>query len=113
MRPARKPWTPSINAAGLGMLPMGSVGSITMARGEVVATASEPSNSTPRPGADRQRPRDFDSNRGDLALGTGRRQGSRDRPTTTLGAVAADLEDVVPRSSSHCRQSEVEGGAVV
>src|SRR5438309_8875428 len=28
MRPARKPWTPSIKAAGLGMLPMGSVGSI-------------------------------------------------------------------------------------
>src|SRR5712671_6737435 len=90
MRPARKPWTPSINAAGLGMLPMGSVGSITLARVEVVATASETSHATPRPGADRQRPRTFDSNRGDLALGTGRCQGSRDRPTTTLGVVAAD-----------------------
>src|SRR5260370_39774761 len=72
------------------MVPMGYVGSITLARVEVVAAASETSNATPRPGADRQRPRTFDSNRGDLALGTGRCQGSRDRPTTTPGVVAAD-----------------------
>src|SRR5205814_3989510 len=39
-RPAWKPWTPTINAAGLGMLPMGSVGSITIATPEVVATSS-------------------------------------------------------------------------
>src|SRR6266850_26872 len=57
MRPARKPWTPSIKAAGLGMLPMGSVGSITISTVEAV-------------------------------------------------------EDVVPWSSSPCRQSEMEGGAV-
>src|ERR1700687_5040902 len=53
MCPARKPWTPSINAAGLGMLPMGSVGSITITTVEVVATATagETSNDTPRSGA--------------------------------------------------------------
>src|SRR5438552_13045598 len=31
--PARRAWTPPINAAGLGMLPMDSVGSITVVRG--------------------------------------------------------------------------------
>jgi hypothetical protein len=31
MRPASKPWIPEINEAGLGMLPMGSVGSIIIA----------------------------------------------------------------------------------
>src|SRR5882724_532395 len=66
MRPARKPPTPSINAPGLGMLPMGSVGSITITTVEVVAVI-------------------LLSGQGDLALGTRCRQGSPDRPTATPG----------------------------
>src|SRR2546422_3148421 len=52
MRPARKSWTPAINAAGLGMLPIGSVGSITIVVTAVVATASasETYPATPSPG---------------------------------------------------------------
>src|SRR2546427_6405281 len=46
MRPARRSWTPSINAAGLGMLPMGSVGSITIVSVEE-ALRRQPERSRP------------------------------------------------------------------
>src|SRR2546426_9097436 len=52
MRPARKSWTPAIKAAGLGMLPTGSVGSIRIVATDVAGTGSvqETSHATPCPG---------------------------------------------------------------
>src|SRR6267378_7694555 len=91
MRPARKSWTPAIKAAGLGMLPTGSVGSTIVAT-EAVGTArvQETSHATPRPGP-----------RGAF------RSAARDRPTLIRVAVILRwAQDVVKVAGTNARGHE-------
>src|SRR5712664_2112386 len=89
IRPAWKPWTPSINAAGLGMLPMGSVGSITMRLWPRTRPLVKDQMALPLPVRDhaaaaRHHPT-CDPDLGDLALGTrASSRIARDRPAVSL-----------------------------